>query len=61
MRKKYRVEQNGQFLGHHRAHSPKNAIEKAILTYGPFYNINQTDMFVVTRGSKTVEIFIGEE
>ena len=58
--KKYKVEQDGQFLGHHCAHSPREAISKSISTYGKYYDINKYGWFNVTRGDKTWNI-TGEE
>lgn len=58
---KYKVEQNGQFLGHWAAHSPADAVVKAVEKYGPYYNINTNDYFDVYRGSKHAKIYVGEE
>ena len=58
---KYRVEQNGQFLGHHGAHNAAEAVEKAVNKYGQFYNINTNDWFDVYRGADYARIYVGEE
>lgn len=52
---KWRVEQNGQFLGHHSGHTPLDAIKKACRTYGQVYNISYEngDTFICTRGAQT--------
>lgn len=60
MSKKYKVEQNGQFLGHWCAHSPQEAIEKAITNYGIYYDIDPEGAFDVVYGSKKFHI-TGEE
>ena len=57
---KYKVVQNGQFLGHWQAHTPKEAIEKAIKNYGSFYEINKKDYFDVTSGRYQYHL-VGEE
>lgn len=57
---KYRVEQDGQFLGHWQAHTPREAIAKAIENYGQYYNIDKYGWFDVTCGSKQYHI-TGEE
>lgn len=58
MGKKYKVEQEEQFLGHHRAHTPRQAVEKALSTYGPFYtNIDANGAFKVSRGQTSVEVY----
>lgn len=57
---KYKVEQNGQFLGHYCAHNPKEAVLKSINNYGKYYNIDKNGTFHVTRGSKTWQV-TGEE
>lgn len=31
---KWKIEQNGQFLGHHSGHTPLDAVKKACRTYG---------------------------
>jgi len=53
---KYRVEQDGQFLGHHSGHTPREAIKKAINNYGNFYNINEYGWFDLTKGKDTIHI-----
>lgn len=58
---KYKVEQNGVFLGHHCATSPVQAIEKMSKTlYAEVYKPNFNDYFDVTRGSHTAQIYVGE-
>lgn len=58
---KYRVEQNGQFLGHHSGHEPAEAIAKAVDKYGDCYKINTNDWFDVYRGAHHARIYVGEE
>ena len=57
---KYRVEQEGQFLGHWQGHTPREAIAKAIANYGPFYNINKNGWFDIYTSTKHYRI-TGEE
>lgn len=59
--KKYRVEQNGQFLGHWCAHSAAEAVEKAVNGYGKYYEINANDWFDVYRNGDVARIYVGEE
>lgn len=54
--KKYRVEQEGQFLGHYSAHNPAEAVSKAIAANERWNNYDIDKSFSVTRGSKTVEL-----
>ena len=58
MGKKYKVEQDGQFLGHHRANTPQQAVEKALSTYGPFYSININNSFKVSRGQQNFNVLM---
>lgn len=58
---KYKIEQNGQFLGHWQAKEPADAVVKAVEKYGPFYKINTNDYFDVYYGSKHAQIYVGEE
>jgi len=58
---KYRVEQNGVFLGHHSSNTTDKIIDKAINKYGRFYSINVNEPFVLTRGQKTLVYTIGQE
>lgn len=57
---KYKVVQNGQFLGHWQAHTPEEAIKKAVENYGAFYKINVKDYFDVTSGRYHHHL-VGEE
>ena len=57
---KYKVEQNGQFLGHWQAHTPQEAIIKAIDNYGSYYKIDKEGYFTVTSGRHQYHI-VGEE
>lgn len=59
--KKYKVEQNGQFLGHWSAHSAAEAVEKAVKNYGSYYNVNTNDWFDVYRDADSARIYVGEE
>jgi hypothetical protein len=60
-RKKYKIYQNGTFLGHHSAPSPAEAIEKMSRTmYATIYNVNFNDEFDVYRGSNHCQIYVGE-
>lgn len=56
MSKKYKVEQYGQFLGHWCAHTPEEAITKAINKYGIYYDIDPKGAFDVTYGRKEFHI-----
>lgn len=59
--KKYKIYQNGQFLGHHWGTSPVEAIEKMSKTmYAEVYNINFNDVFDVRRGLNCCQIYVGE-
>lgn len=50
---KYKIEQNGQFLGHWCATSPEQAIEKMSKTlYAGVYKPDFNSSFDVTRGNK---------
>lgn len=52
--KKYRVEQNGQFLGHHSGHTPEDAVYKAVShSYGEIYKPDMTKDFTCYRGNAT--------
>lgn len=55
---KWRIEQNGQFLGHHMGHTAGDAVEKAIKSYGPCYNIDPDDWFDVYKGSYHTQILM---
>lgn len=57
---KYKVEQNGQFLGYWQADTPEEAINKAIKNYGPYYKIDKKDYFDLTCGHHQYHI-VGEE
>lgn len=57
---KYKVEQDGQFLGHWQAHTPQEAITKAINNYGSYYKIDKEGYFTVTSGRKHYYITGGE-
>ena len=58
---KYRIEQNGQFLGHWCATSPAGAIEKMSKSmYAEVYKPNFNDYFDVTRSSHSAKIYVGE-
>lgn len=51
---KYRVEQNGEFLGHWTAHTPQEAIHKMLdSNYADCYKVNPNEQFVVTKSGKT--------
>ena len=58
--KKYKVQQNGQFLGYWSAHSAIEAIEKAVKNYGQYYNIDTNDWFDVSYGTNSAQIYVGE-
>ena len=58
---KYKVEQNGVFLGHHCATSPVQAIEKMSETlYAEVYKPNFNDYFDVYYGNDYSQIYVGE-
>lgn len=61
MANKYKVEQNGQFLGHHSGHTPADAVVKAINKNSQYYNINTNDWFDTYRGSDHQRVYVGEE
>ncbi len=49
--KKYRVEQDGQFLGHHSGHTPQDAVSKMMSKmYGQIYEPDSTKDFICYRG-----------
>lgn len=48
MAKKYKVMQNGVFLGHHSGHTPQDAVRKAVQKYGEYYNMDTAGQFTVT-------------
>ena len=59
--KKYKIYQNGQFLGHWCATSPAGAIEKmSKSSYATVYNINFNDYFDIYYGSNYSQIYVGE-
>ena len=54
MGKKYRVEQNGQFLGNHSGHTPQDAVQKVMQhLYGQIYNPDLTQDFICYKGKET--------
>lgn len=58
---KYKIEQNGQFLGHHMGNTPKEAVNKMLTTlYGKCYSINKHGTFDLTTGRNHYHI-TGEE
>lgn len=58
---KYKIEQNGQFLGHWCATSPAGAIEKMSKSmYAEVYKPNFNDYFDVIRGNHSTKIYVGE-
>jgi hypothetical protein len=60
--KKYRVEQNGQFLGNHSGHTPQDAIHKAMQgLYGQIYKPNLVDDFICYKGKDIYTINLGGE
>ena len=59
--KKYKIYQYGQFLGHHCATSPAQAIEKMSKTLYPVaYNVNFNDYFDVYYGNDCSQVYAGE-
>ena len=59
--KKYKIEQDGQFLGHWCSVSPEGAIQKMLnSTYATIYNVNPHGSFDIQYGSKEFHI-IGEK
>ena len=59
--KKYKIYQNGQFLGHHWATSAAQAIEKMSHTlYATTYDVNFNDYFDVYHGFNHAQIYVGE-
>lgn len=59
--KKYRVEQNGQFLGHHSGHTPADAVHKVFnRSYGEIYNPDKTKDFTCYRGKYTYVVNLSE-
>lgn len=59
---KYRVEQNGHFLGHHSGRNLKVIIDKAVDRYGRFYPIDTNSMFTLSRGQRVLQVDInGQE
>lgn len=58
---KYKIEQNGQFLGHHMGHTPKEAIDKMLKSsYAECYNVDKHGLFNLTCGQHSYHI-TGEE
>ncbi len=58
---KYKIEQNGQFLGHHMGRTPREAINKMLeSSYATCYNINKYGWFDLTCGRHNYHI-TGEE
>ncbi len=61
MGKKYKISQNGQFLGHFQAHTAAEAVEKAFKKYGQYYPINPNEYFDIQYGFKKGRIYVGEK
>ena len=58
---KYKIEQDGQFLGYHQANTPREAISKMLETsYAECYKINKYGWFDLTDGRNQYHI-TGEE
>jgi len=56
---KWKVEQNGQFLGHWCAKSAGEAVEKMLASlYAKVYNIDADDWFDVYKGSSRTQILM---
>lgn len=54
---KYKVTHNGQFLGHHCANSPAEAVQKMFKTnYPEFYNVTKEDTFEVFKSGKQYNV-----
>lgn len=50
---KYRIEQNGQFLGHWTAHTPEEALDKMFhSSYNQCYNIDDYGVFDIYKNGK---------
>ena len=59
MSKKYRVEQDGQFLGHWVAHTPHEAVMKMMKSsYANCYNIDKNGEFIVTKNNKVDSVYL---
>jgi len=59
--KKYKIYQNGQFLGHHEGSSPARAIEKMSKSLYPVaYKVDFNDYFDIYYGSKHSQVYVGE-
>lgn len=54
---KYKVEQNGLFLGHHSGKNIQIVIQKAIDKYGIYHIIDTTQPFTLTRGQKIYQVY----
>lgn len=61
MGKKYKISQNGQFLGHFQAHTPADAVVKAVAKYGQYYPTNPNEYFDVQYGFKKGRVYVGEK
>ena len=61
MGKKYKVSQNGQFLGHFQAHTAADAVVKAVEKYGQYYPVDTNDYFDVQYGFEKGRIYVGEK
>lgn len=60
--KKYRVEHNGNFLGHHQGKDFQTVVNKAVYKYWNYCNIDDNKPFTLTRGQKTYTVDInGQE
>lgn len=62
MGKKYKIYQNGQFLGHHGGSTAVRAIEKMSKSFYPkVYKINFNDYFDIQYGFNREKILAGEQ
>lgn len=58
---KYRVEQNGVFLGHYSGKDMDTIIQKAIDRYGIYYSIDKDQPFTLTRGQKVYTVYFNKQ
>ena len=55
---KYKVEQDGLFLGHHSGNTLQKVVQKAVEKYGPFCVIDVNKPFTLTRGFKIYQVYL---
>ena len=61
MSKKYKVRQNGRFLGHFPGKTPEEAAKKAFVKLDPYYHLDEKGEFHMTKGSQSFTATINQE